>query len=784
MRYVIGTRGSKLALAQTNWVKQKLEKAYPCDCFEIAVIKTKGDRIQHIALDKMNDKGLFVKEIEQQLLDNQIDFAIHSLKDMPSEIPEKLCFCNAWKCEDARDALILREAKSLETLKKNARIGTGSKRRAFQLQKLRPDIQCVGIRGNVDSRIKKMEEEKLDGIIMAVAGLSRLGLQHRISHIFSPKEMVPACGQGILAIECRKKDKELIEKINALSDKKAMLRWEMERGFLQAMEGSCHVPIGAYCEDKKDHLSFHCVFGTEDGTNLKQLHLVGSYQEKKQLLQQAVCKMKKSGKVYLVGGGPGSTDLLTLKGKALLEKTDCIIYDRLLEKDMLLFAKEDCELIYVGKQAGNHVMKQEEINALLVKKASQYKCVVRLKGGDPYVFGRGGEEALYLKKHAVAFEVVPGVSSALAGLAYAGIPITHRGVAGGFHVISAHDKNDELANIDFLSIAESDDTCVFMMGLSKMEEIVERLLSCGKAPSTAIAVISHATWATQKTIYGTLADIKEKLSMNPLSSPALIVVGNVVSFHEELSFIDKQELYGCRILYPRPKTNSFMTKKLKEKGANVKELSTGHIHYRSEVLAMLDYEQYDVLVCTSKQATYALFQDLKNNKKDIRSLGNMKIYCVGSATAKIFEEHLLMVEKVPEDFCAEALAFLLKQELTNENNVLFLSGTMYNENLYHTLKCLTTLKHVIVYENEACPIEETVCLKDYDMLVFTCSSAVKACASLLKQEEIPTIVSIGKTTTKTLQEVGINHIETASLSTFEGCIEKIEEIWRKQKDVL
>ena len=783
MKYVIGTRGSKLALAQTNWVKQKLEKAYPLDTFEIAVIKTKGDRIQNIALDKMKDKGLFVKEIEQQLLDKRIDFAIHSLKDMPSEIPEGLCFCHAWECEDARDALILREATSFEKLKKNARIGTGSKRRAFQLQKLRSDIQCVGIRGNVDTRLQKMEIEQLDGIIMAVAGFSRLGLQDRISYIFSPEEMVPACGQGILAIECRKKDSALISKINALSDKKAMLRWEMERGFLKAMEGSCHVPIGAYLEDKNDYISFHCVYGNEDGTNLKQLHLNGSYQEKQGLLKQAVHNMKEHGKVYLVGGGPGRSDLLTLKGKALLEKADCILYDRLLENDMLLFAKEDCELIYVGKQAGNHAMKQEEINELLVKKAHQYACVVRLKGGDPYVFGRGGEEALYLKKQGIAFEVVPGVSSALAGLAYAGIPITHRGVAGGFHVVSAHDKKDALADIDFLSIAKSKDTCVFMMGLSKLNEIVDCLLACGKDAFTPIAVISHATWTSQKTVYGTLKDIKEKLIMTPLDSPALIVVGNVVSLHEELSFVEKQMLYGCRILYPRPHTTSSMTYKLKEKGAAVTELSTGQIHYFSKRLSALDYKNYNVLVCTSKHSAWALFQSLKENKQDIRALGNMKIYCVGSATAKIFEEHLIQVE-VPEVFCADALSLFLKQKLKKEDSVLFLSGNMYSEHLYSVLLQGSALHHVIVYENEVCSVEEDIRIKDYDMLVFTCSSAVKACAKLLKQEEVPVIISIGEATTKTLKEAGITNIYTAPYSTFDGCIEKIEEVWRKQKDVL
>lgn len=286
--YKIGTRGSALALAQTNWVKERLEKAYPKDQFEIVVIKTKGDRIQNIALDKIGDKGLFVKEIEKQLLEGKIDFAVHSMKDMPSRTIDGLCFADAWECEDARDALILREASSLADLKYNARIGTGSKRRAFQLQKLRDDIQCVGIRGNVETRLKKMEEERLDGIIMAVAGLRRLGLEDRITYIFDYEEMVPACAQGILGIECRRDDKEMLEKLNALSSEQAKLRCELERAYLKAMDGSCHVPSGAYAEIKDNRLNFYCVHGDENGKNLIQLHLSGRIEEKNQILQKAI----------------------------------------------------------------------------------------------------------------------------------------------------------------------------------------------------------------------------------------------------------------------------------------------------------------------------------------------------------------------------------------------------------------------------------------------------------------------------------------------------------------
>lgn len=290
--YKIGTRGSALALAQTNWVKAQLEKAYPDDQFEIVVIKTKGDRIQNIALDKIGDKGLFVKEIENQLLDGSIDLAVHSMKDMPSQTIDGLCFADAWECEDARDALILREVSSLEELKLNARIGTGSKRRAFQIQKLRNDIQCVGIRGNVETRLRKMEEEQLDGIIMAVAGLRRLGLENKITHIFSCEEMVPACAQGILGIECRSEDKELLKKLNALSSEQAKLRCDMERAYLKAMDGSCHVPSGACVQMKDDRLNFYCVHGDENGNNLIQLHLSGSIEEKDQLLQEAIKTIK------------------------------------------------------------------------------------------------------------------------------------------------------------------------------------------------------------------------------------------------------------------------------------------------------------------------------------------------------------------------------------------------------------------------------------------------------------------------------------------------------------
>lgn len=781
MDYKIGTRGSKLALAQTGMVKERLECAYPDDTFEIVVIRTKGDKIQNVALDKIGDKGLFVKEIEQKLLDGEIDLAVHSMKDMPGENTPGLCFADAWACEDARDALILRVVSSIEELPKGAVIGTGSKRRAFQMKRLRPDVRCTGIRGNVDTRLRKMEDEKMDGIIMAAAGLKRLGLEEKISHIFSPDEMVPASAQGILAIQCREDDHGLQEKLNALSDPHARLRSSLERGFQRAMGGTCHIPVGSYCECTGEEIVFHCVYGEEDGSSLKCLHLRGTMSDQESLLAEAVELMKCSvGTVYLVGGGPGSVDLLTLRGKELLEQADCIVYDRLLEDAMLDFAPEGCERIYVGKASGNHTMKQDDINRLLVEKAKQHRTVVRLKGGDLYVFGRGGEEALFLREHGVPFEIVPGITSSVAGPAYAGIPITHRGIARGFRVVTAHDKDSELADIDFQSMAAGDETCVFLMGLSKAGEIADKLREAGKPETTPAAVISHATWATQKALYGTLADIKEKLDACPLPSPAIIVVGETAGLHDRLDFLEEKALRGCSVLLPRPGDRSELAEKLRKKGARVTELKTGDIVYHTERMEDIVYSDYEYLVCTSRHGAEAVLRNIREAKRDIRELAGVKIFCVGSATARVFEDHLIRIENLPEHYDGKSLAELLKGILTGEERILFVSGEMYNRELYDVLAHGGALRHVAVYENQVCDAKKPEALEEYDYVLFTCSSAAQACRDWLKPGQGPEVLSIGSVTAQTLAEMGFEDVRTARRATFDGCVQLLEEMWRKR----
>lgn len=300
MRYYVGTRGSKLALVQTNYVIDRLKEAYPEDEFESVVIKTTGDIQADRQLDKIGSKGIFVKEIEEELADGRIQLAVHSLKDMPEEPEAGLTFAKAWKREDSRDVLVLKNAKTLDELPLGAVIGTGSKRRKYQLLKLRPDLKVVGIRGNIDTRLWKLYEgepvcegeaalsagaEKtvddtskdelgtnrliLDGIVIAAAGITRIGRAEEISQYMSVDEIIPAPAQGTLALELRADNTELLAKLNALADEDTDRCVQMERAFLKQIGGDCHTPVAAYCDiNDRGELELRAMYGTEDGSRL------------------------------------------------------------------------------------------------------------------------------------------------------------------------------------------------------------------------------------------------------------------------------------------------------------------------------------------------------------------------------------------------------------------------------------------------------------------------------------------------------------------------------------
>lgn len=292
MNYKIGTRGSKLARIQADYVRERLQQAYPQHTFELKVIQTKGDIIQDKPLNQIGDKGIFVKEIEEQILSDEVQIGVHSMKDMPAECQDGLIFTKAWKREDPRDVLILREKTSLEKLPEGAVIGTGSIRRKVQLLQLRPDLKVVDIRGNVDTRLRKMQEQKLDGIILAAAGLHRLGLESLITQYFELEEMISAPAQGILALEIAQKRTELQEMLDALSDEESELEARAERGFLREIGGNCHMPIGAICRRRnQDELELRTIFGKKDGEQIVKVTIQGKNPE--QMAKEAVSEIQK-----------------------------------------------------------------------------------------------------------------------------------------------------------------------------------------------------------------------------------------------------------------------------------------------------------------------------------------------------------------------------------------------------------------------------------------------------------------------------------------------------------
>ena len=269
MKIRVGTRGSMLALIQTNWAVEEMKKAHPETEFEVVVIKTTGDRILNVSLDKIGDKGLFVKEIEARLISGEIDMAVHSMKDMPSKVVEGLKFTKVPKREDPRDVLILREGLSgLKDLPEGAVIGTGSKRRKFQLLKARPDLKVVSIRGNVETRISKIETENLDGVVLAASGVIRAGLKEKITEYLPIDVMIPAPAQGVLAIEIRENDDSVEEIANSIADEKSQIQADAERGYMAGIDGSCHIPMGAYCDIDGDKIKVTGIYGDKDGRRI------------------------------------------------------------------------------------------------------------------------------------------------------------------------------------------------------------------------------------------------------------------------------------------------------------------------------------------------------------------------------------------------------------------------------------------------------------------------------------------------------------------------------------
>lgn len=492
-----------------------------------------------------------------------------------------------------------------------------------------------------------------------------------------------------------------------------------------------------------------------------------------------------TGKVVLVGAGPGDTGLLTLKGEKYIKQADCLVYDRLSSPQLLSIAKAGCELIYVGKENHKHVMKQDAINELLYEKSKCHELVVRLKGGDPYVFGRGGEEALYLVERNVDVEVVPGVSSSVAALAAAGIPITHRGIAKGFQVITAHSRKDEEADIDYSLLTDETITCVFLMGLAHVKSIAAGLIKAGRREDTPAAVISNGTLAAQRKCIGTLADIGEKIEKAKLTSPAIIVVGDVVSLNDRLDLFEKRPLFGRKISVPYIETmagTNELIAKLQQLGADVTPVKTGIINPIIIPGFADKVRSADWIVFTSKNGVRSFFYNLELTGADIRLIANARFAVVGKATEKELAKHHIKSDLIPAEQTGKGLAEEVKfymqddYKLSNKKSkVCIFTAKEASSDLEAGLKEIGELEKIDAYVNEQAyeGIPESIG-NMVSEAVFTSASNVERFFDMLPENAyVETAYSIGEKTTAALEQYNVGKILQADDSSYEALVDKI-----------
>jgi len=372
--------------------------------------------------------------------------------------------------------------------------------------------------------------------------------------------------------------------------------------------------------------------------------------------------MKEKGKVYIIGAGPGDPGLITLRAVQCLRMADVIIYDHLVGEGILDHARPEARLIYAGKQGGSHTLSQTEINRLLVREASQGAVVARLKGGDPFIFGRGGEEAEVLREAGIPFEIVPGVSSAVAVPAYAGIPLTHRSHTTSVAFVTGHeDPTKDKSSCDWAAYAGMG-TLVFLMGVKNLQAIVENLIRCGKSPDTPAALIRRGTTPEQETVTGTLGDIADKARQRGFRPPSIFVVGTVVGLREMLNWYETKPLFGRGIIVTRPAAQAAeMTELLRAAGARV--IAIADPSDWGPLDAAIDrIEAYQWLIFTSANGVTSFFKRLRERGRDIRDLKGIQIATIGPATAASVEARGLRVDLVPDSFISEGVVEALARK--------------------------------------------------------------------------------------------------------------------------
>jgi uroporphyrinogen III methyltransferase/synthase len=503
--------------------------------------------------------------------------------------------------------------------------------------------------------------------------------------------------------------------------------------------------------------------------------------------------MTAPGTVYLVGAGPGDPGLITVRGLEVLRSADAIVYDRLASERLLAEAKIDAELIDAGKRRDEHRMSQDEINDELVRLSSEGKSVCRLKGGDPFVFGRGGEEALALVEAGLPWEVVPGITSPIAATAYAGIPITQRGMAASFTVVTGSEdpgKPDSL--LDWNALANVGGTLAFVMGWKSMPQIVEALISNGIAADTPAALVQWGTTSEQRTVTGPVNEIVQRGVDAGIGAPVILVVGEVASLREKLTWFDSRPLFGKNVLITRARSQaSRLAEKLEAYGARtlqVPAIDVVPVEDTTELdNAVRSLSQFDWITFTSANAVDGIWRRLTAAGLDARALSSSKIAAVGPATGRALEAIGLHPDLIPEMFDSDALLASFKALETQPKRVLFPRSSISRDSLITGLRDMgVEVEPVVAYETRMADESKEQAISAYkdgiDVTTFTSSSSVKNLVDLLDGDvsavNLSTVACIGPITAETAKSNGIRIDVMAETQTIDGLVQVIVDAQR------
>ncbi len=480
-------------------------------------------------------------------------------------------------------------------------------------------------------------------------------------------------------------------------------------------------------------------------------------------------KAQAEGICYLAGAGPGDLGLVTLKVKEVVQAAEVIVYDYLSNPEILAWAPAGVEIIYAGKKAGQHTLKQEEIDALLVEKTRAGKRVVRLKGGDPFLFGRGGEEAEALAAAGLRFEIIPGVTSAIAAPAYAGIPVTHRDFAAQLTIFTGHeDPAKTESSLDFRQLATAPGSKIMLMGVERIGVITGRFIENGAAPQTPVALVRWGTTGRQQTLRGTLADIAKKVEDVGFKAPAVAVIGDVVGLRDRLNWFETRPLFGKRIVVTRTRRQAGgLTAELRKLGADVFELPTIRIEPPKELLEfgelVQDAHRYDWLVFTSPNGVTAFFEMFYKLFSDAREIGGVRIAAIGPATAARVRDFRLHVDLQPEEFVAEGVIRAFQKDGSVENlKILLVRAEQARDVLPKELARLGAIVDEAVAYRTVPETDDVSGAQDRfreegaDLITFTSSSTVENFLALkLPWPSGLKTASIGPITSKTMRENGL-----------------------------